>query len=317
MFPPRFAVAAALIALPSVDCSSKDNLLDSNWKKATVAYSQGGNAICLSGNVPIPVKATTTKLLLPRPSGQEDVTQIFPELLEISSTIIATNYGGTFTINQIFQIDATYSVPRSHSCVKTLQILTHDCPGLSGCGDTTWSRIIDLLAQNAKYPKDVNGTALTGFVDYVASLSYNIAVNNPAVAAIKNPKSWRKLPYVHDTAISIQVPFFRAPYFPLSTSQRQTYTVGRQFTLPAIYPTPPNFTGPADLGTAATIPVLYSAVNSKSESFIVPEFGHIINANYEADAQFDQINGFLDKNRILRRLIPLRTSLPMDSKSGS
>ncbi|KAG4030508.1 hypothetical protein MFRU_012g02410 [Monilinia fructicola] len=392
MFSLRFAVVAALMALPSVGCSSIDNSLVSNWKEAAVTHSKGGNALCFSGKVPVPIKAITTKLLLPEPSSQEDVTQIFQELLQSNSTIIATTYGGTSIIDKTFQIDATYCVPTSYSSVKTIQILTHgigldksywdisrgysyvDAAAAEGYATLAYNRLgvgssdhpdpiqivqasVDVeiqhsltsliwqgwfdkkfkhvigvghsygsiiqLAQNAKYPKDVNGTVLTGFVNDVRSLSYTIAANNPAVAAINNPRLWGDLPYgyvVHDTAISIQLPFFRAPYFPLSTfkhqvSQKQTYTIGQQFTLPAIYSTAPNFTGPVDIvigkydfpfcqGTcdypidlaAATIPALYPAAKSKSASFVVPDSGHFINAHYEADAQFNQISSFLDRN---------------------
>ncbi|KAI9645956.1 hypothetical protein NHQ30_005393 [Ciborinia camelliae] len=392
MFPLKFAVAAAVMALPSVDCSSNANLLVSNWKNSTVAHSQGGNALCFSGKVSVPVIATTAELLLPEPSSQEEVTQIFQELLQSNSSIIAATYGGTSAINQTFQIDTTYCVPIGYSPVKTIQILTHgigldksywdispgysyvDAAAVAGYSTLAYNRLgvggsdhpdplqivqasVDVeiqhgltslirqgyfnktfenvigvghsygsiiqLAQNAQYPHDVNGTVLTGFVNDVASLSYTIAANNPAVAAINNPTSWGNLPYgyvVHDTAISIQLPFFRAPYFPASTfkhqvAQKQTYTIGQQFTLPAIYSPAPKFKGPVDVVigkydfpfcqgicdhhidlAAATIPVLYPAAHSKSESFIVPNCGHLINAHYEADAQFDQINDFLDKN---------------------
>lgn len=295
MFSLRFAVVAALMALPSVGCSSIDNSLVSNWKEPAVTHSKGGNALCFSGKVPVPIKAITTKLLLPEPSSQEDVTQIFQELLQSNSTIIATTYGGTSIIDKTFQIDATYCVPTSYSSVKTIQILTHgigldksywdisrgysyvDAAAAEGYATLAYNRLgvgssdhpdpiqivqasVDVeiqhsltsliwqgwfdkkfkhaigvghsygsiiqLAQNAKYPKDVNGTVLTGFVNDVRSLSYTIAANNPAVAAINNPRLWGDLPYgyvVHDTAISIQLPFFRAPYFPLSSEYSSSF----------------------------------------------------------------------------------------------
>ncbi|ESZ98065.1 hypothetical protein SBOR_1596 [Sclerotinia borealis F-4128] len=389
MFSLRFAFTVTLLALPSVECLSNANLLVSNWQNSTVTHSQGGNALCFSGKVPVPVIATTTKLLLPKLASQTEVTQIFQELLQSNSNIVTTAYGGTSAINQTFQIDATYCVPTSNSSAKTIQILTHgigldksywdispgysyvDAAAVAGYATLAYNRLgvggsdhpdplqivqasIDVeiqhgltsliwqgwlnknfksvigvghsygsiiqLAQNAKYPNDVNGTVLTGFVNDVASLSYTIAANNPAVAAINNPKLWGNLSYgyvVHDTAISIQLPFFRAPYFPESTfnhqvAQKQTYTIGQQFTLPTIYSTAPKFTGPVDIVigrydfpfckgmcnhpidlAAATIPVLYPAANAKSESFVVPDSGHLINAHYRAGAQFDHINGFL------------------------
>lgn len=232
--------------------------------------------------------ATTTKLLLSEPSSQEDVTQIFQELLQNNSTIVSMTFGGTSTIRDTFRIDATYCVPTKYSSTKTIEILTHgvgldkshwdisrgysyvDAAAIAGHATLAYNRLgvgssdhpdplqivqasVDVeiqhgltslirqgwfnksfesvigvghsygsiiqLAQNAN-PKDVNAAVLTGFVNDVASLSYTIAANNPAIAAINNPKLWGNLPYgyvVHDTAISIQLPFFRAPYFPASS----------------------------------------------------------------------------------------------------
>ncbi|APA10419.1 hypothetical protein SS1G_07093 [Sclerotinia sclerotiorum 1980 UF-70] len=401
MFPLGFAIAASLIVLPSVHCSSNVNLLVSEWSNSTVQHSQGGNALCLSGKVPVPVIATTTNLLLPELASQTEITQIFQELLQSHSNIINTTYGGTSRINSTFKVDATYCVPSyeetnfsvmTNSSAKTIQILTHgmgldksywdilpgysyvDAAAAAGYATLSYNRLgvggsdhpdplqivqatVDVeiqhgltllvrqgyfnkifenvigvghsygsiiqLAQNAKYPNDVNGTVLTGFVNDVASLSYTIAANNPAVAAINNSTLWGNLPYgyvVHDTAISMQLPFFRVPYFPESTfkhevAQKQTYTIGQQFTLPAIYSPAPKFKGPVDIVigkydfpfcqgrcdhpvdlAAATIPVLYPAADSKSESFVVPDSGHLINAHYNAYVQFDQINDFLDRN---------------------
>lgn len=72
------------------------------------------------------------------------------------------------------------------------------------------------LAQNAKYPKDVDAAVLTAFTSNVANLPYTVLANNPSIARINNPREFGALPngyLVHDTAISIQLPFFRYPYF--------------------------------------------------------------------------------------------------------
>ncbi|KAA8568755.1 hypothetical protein EYC84_007749 [Monilinia fructicola] len=340
MFSLRFAVVAALMALPSVGCSSIDNSLVSNWKEPAVTHSKGGNALCFSGKVPVPIKAITTKLLLPEPSSQEDVTQIFQELLQSNSTIIATTYGGTSIIDKTFQIDATYCVPTSYSSVKTIQILTHgigldksywdisrgysyvDAAAAEGYATLAYNRLgvgssdhpdpIQIVQASVDVEIQHSLTSLIwqGWFDKKFKHVIGVGHSYGSIIQLAQNAKYPKDVNVHDTAISIQLPFFRAPYFPLSTfkhqvSQKQTYTIGQQFTLPAIYSTAPNFTGPVDIvigkydfpfcqGTcdypidlaAATIPALYPAAKSKSASFVVPDSGHFINAHYEADAQF-------------------------------
>jgi len=72
------------------------------------------------------------------------------------------------------------------------------------------------IAQNAKYPKDVDAAVLTGFVNDIQYLTDTILANNPAIASINNPAKFGGLPtgyIVHDTAISVQLPFFRLSYF--------------------------------------------------------------------------------------------------------
>ena len=49
---------------------------------------------------------------------------------------------------------------------------------------------------------------------------------------------------------------------------------------------------------AATIALMYPAASSKSETYIVPNSGHCINAHYSAQQAFAQINRFLKKNSI-------------------
>ena len=72
------------------------------------------------------------------------------------------------------------------------------------------------LAQNAKYPKDVDAAILTSFTSNVAFLPYTVLANNPSIASLNNPSKFGGLPnsyLVHDTPISVQLPFFRHPYF--------------------------------------------------------------------------------------------------------
>lgn len=128
------------------------------------------------------------------------------------------------------------------------------------------------VGQTAKYPTDVDAVVLTGFVNQLTYLPQTILANNPAIANINDPARWGDLPngyLVHDTSISVQLPFFRFPYFdPDSESfgpnysdedslkrlvyakqyaAKQTYTFGQQFTLPAIYSPAGAFKGPVDV----------------------------------------------------------------------
>ena len=128
------------------------------------------------------------------------------------------------------------------------------------------------LAQTAKYPTDVDAVVLTSFVNQLVYLPQTVIANNPAIANINDPTRFGRLPngyLVHDTPISVQLPFFRFPYFdPNSKSfcpnypyndsitrlvfanqyaAKQTYSFGQQFTLPGIYSAAGAFKGPVDV----------------------------------------------------------------------
>ena len=128
------------------------------------------------------------------------------------------------------------------------------------------------LAQTAKYPTDVDGVVLTSFVNQLVYLPETVIANNPAIANVNNPSKFGRLSngyLVHDTPISVQLPFFRfpyfdpnsrsiAPYYPNNKSltrsvfanqyaAKQTYSVGQQFTLPGIYSPAGAFKGPVDV----------------------------------------------------------------------
>ena len=130
------------------------------------------------------------------------------------------------------------------------------------------------------------------------------------------------------SAFHISIPRVSCPpRFPLHTDSqcttvfnsqlaaKQPYTIGIELTDGRIFTPTPNFTGPVDivlgqhdypfcLGAcdskvaAATIPLMYPAASSKSQTYIVPNSGHCINAHYSAQQAFDHINGFLSVNGI-------------------
>ena len=128
------------------------------------------------------------------------------------------------------------------------------------------------LAQTAKYPTDVDAVVLTGFVNQLEYLPETVIANSPAIANINDPIKFGHLPngyLVHDTSISVQLPFFRFPYFdphsksfcpnyPCNNSitrvvfenqynAKQTYSFGQQFTLLGIYSAAGAFKGPVDV----------------------------------------------------------------------
>ena len=79
----------------------------------------------------------------------------------------------------------------------------------------SYGSIIQLI-QNAKYPKDIDAAVVTGFVNDLTNLPYAVLANNPAIAAQNNPLKFGNLStgyLVHDTPISIQIAFYRFPYF--------------------------------------------------------------------------------------------------------
>ena len=72
------------------------------------------------------------------------------------------------------------------------------------------------LAQTSKYPQDVDAAVLTSFTSNVASLPSTVLANNPSIASLNEPARFAGLPtgyIVHDTPISVQLPFFRHPFF--------------------------------------------------------------------------------------------------------
>lgn len=103
--------------------------------------------------------------------------------------------------------------------------------------------------------------------------------------------------------------------FNKQVAHKQPYTLGQELTLASLFIPAMNYTGPVDVvagqhdfpfcggdceypsdQAAATIVEFYPAASSGSESFVVPNSGHSINAHYEAGTQFTQIRAFLSKN---------------------
>ncbi|KAL9599936.1 MAG: hypothetical protein Q9219_003498 [cf. Caloplaca sp. 3 TL-2023] len=180
------------------------------------------------------------------------------------------------------------------------------------------------LAQNAKYPQDVDAAVLTSFTSRVQNLPCTISTNHPTIANVNDPSRFGSLPpgyLVHETPISVQLPFFRHPFFDQKIfdavyAAKDTYTLGQQFTLSSIFGPARAFKGPVDvvvgqhdfpfcLGqcdvptdqASATISALYPFRGPGSSRYIIPDVGHLFNAHYKANLAFNQINSFVRANR--------------------
>ena len=114
-------------------------------------------------------------------------------------------------------VQATTDVEVLHGIINLLKsssIGSRSFKHIIGVGHSYGS--IVQLAVNAKYPSDVDAAVLTGFVNALQNLPYAILANNPAIANQNDPGRFGNLPngyLVHDTRISIQLPFFRFPFF--------------------------------------------------------------------------------------------------------
>ena len=125
--------------------------------------------------------------------------------------------GGSDYPDPIQIVQASTDVEVLHGIIQSLRSGMIGCrafPDVIGIGHS-YGSIIQLI-ENARYPEDVNATVLTSFIANLDNLGLTVFANNPAIASQNNPTRWGNLPngyVVHDTAISIQLPFFRFPFF--------------------------------------------------------------------------------------------------------
>ena len=251
--------------------------------------SSGKGATCITGNVPIKISATNTKILLDEPANQTVVNELIQELFEANSALVNKTNGGPYPVHATFAIDTTLCFPNTlvkAGQVRTVQVLSHgvgldksywdiapgysyvDAAAAAGYATVAYNRlgvgnsdhpdaiqvvqsfteveilhgIVSLLrsgrlgsrqfksvigvghsygsllelAQTAKYPKDVDAAVLTGFTYDFSNLPLTVLANNPAIASINDPAKFGGLSngyVVHATPESIQLPFFRFPYY--------------------------------------------------------------------------------------------------------
>ena len=102
--------------------------LTHGFSGSTVGYSAEKKARCVTGNIKVPISATTTKLLLQEPDNQTVVTEIIQELWQTNGRIWAETNGGSTRTEGSFEIDTTLCLPTDSSkdhTVKTVEVLTH------------------------------------------------------------------------------------------------------------------------------------------------------------------------------------------------
>lgn len=114
-------------------------------------------------------------------------------------------------------VQAAMDVEILHGITKVLRsgsIGTRSYSTVVGTGHSYGS--IVQLAQNVKYPADVNATVITGFTTNFDYLPYTVFANNPAIASQVDKSRFGSLSngyLVTDGSISFQLPFYRSPYF--------------------------------------------------------------------------------------------------------
>ncbi|KAL2289261.1 hypothetical protein FJTKL_02278 [Diaporthe vaccinii] len=94
-----------------------------------IGASTGGDSVCVSGNIMVPINTTGTKILYTAPQDQVRVTESFVELNQVDSTFaINAVSGGPSVISGSYSIFCRLCLPsdpaKAHK-VKTVQLLTH------------------------------------------------------------------------------------------------------------------------------------------------------------------------------------------------
>ncbi|MCJ1245729.1 hypothetical protein MMC30_002933 [Trapelia coarctata] len=177
-----------------------------------------------------------------------------------------------------------------------------------------------------KYPKDFDAVILTGTSAYFGSVSIGVASTAQQIANTDPSGRFAGLANGYFTPApvpqAIQFAFYRYPHFVQSifNSNLKTYqtnALGETFTLASAYVPSAAFTGPVDVvdgqndffycggdctfptNQAAVVqPVFYPAASAGSQSYLVPDAGHNINAHFAAPQAFAQMLAFLKTNAI-------------------
>ncbi|MCJ1310978.1 hypothetical protein MMC25_004647 [Agyrium rufum] len=94
----------------------------------STTYSAGKKATCLTGYIPITVKAMNAKILAPAPADQYQTSETFVEMQQAGGNYAATAVGGTNSITGTYNIFSKVCFPNNASAVaglQTVQLLIH------------------------------------------------------------------------------------------------------------------------------------------------------------------------------------------------
>lgn len=99
----------------------------SGFKNASTGYSVGGSAICIQGDVDVPINTPNgVKLNFAIPTNQTVVTETFVEILQAGSTIGSRVNGGAATVDQTFSINVELCYPKGKALnASFVELLTH------------------------------------------------------------------------------------------------------------------------------------------------------------------------------------------------
>ncbi|MCJ1373428.1 hypothetical protein MMC20_004656 [Loxospora ochrophaea] len=181
-------------------------------------------------------------------------------------------------------------------------------------------------AVTLKYPTDFSAVILTGHSAYFSSATIGTASTAQQIANTDPSGRFSSLGNAYLTPApvpqSVQFAFYRYPYFDSQIfysqfNSRQTNALGELLTLIDAYAPVPAYTGPVDIvdgqhdffycggdcyfpvdQAAAALTAYYPAAGKGSQTFIVPNSGHNINAHYAAPQAFSQMINFLAVNGI-------------------
>ncbi|RDW65163.1 catalytic protein [Coleophoma crateriformis] len=124
------AAAASGLATPVQNGNSISPVSNlAGFQNAKPSHSAGGNAVCITGNVPVSVTTQTNeKILLSSPANQSSVTNLFVEYVQANSTLQTMANGGQTTVSGTYNINAKLCYPLnwdSKNSSKTIQFLIH------------------------------------------------------------------------------------------------------------------------------------------------------------------------------------------------
>lgn len=91
----------------------------------SVLPSRGGEAVCVSGIVPVEASAMNLKFNYEAPKNQSQVTETFLQYVTQGSTFMKQIMGGMQSVNGTYQIGATLCTPGNNTKPAGVQILTH------------------------------------------------------------------------------------------------------------------------------------------------------------------------------------------------